>query len=109
MTRILWLMTGSLVAGGGENPRLGPVEISGMVGVMTALGAAGAFLFKQGNSYKKRKNKFMKSLGGNLYFKNLDNNADAEEEAFKEALPVCRRGVARHLPGGRCGSFLNKG
>ena len=44
MARILWLMTGSLVAGGGENPRLGLVEISGMVGVMMALGAVGALV-----------------------------------------------------------------
>ena len=94
MASILWLMTRSLVAGGGEIPQLGPVEISGMVGGMTALGAIGAFLFKQWNSYKNRKIKFMKTLGDNLYFKNLDNNAgvfyhiiaDAEEEEFKEAL-----------------------
>lgn len=54
----------------------------------------GAFLFKQWNGYKNRKIKFMKTLGDNLYFKNLDNNAgvfyrivaDAEEEEFKEAL-----------------------
>ena len=65
-----------------------------MVGGMTALAAIGAFLFKQWNSYKNRKIKFMKTLGDSLYFKNLDNNAgvfyhiiaDAEEEEFKEAL-----------------------
>jgi hypothetical protein len=94
MASILWLMTRSLVASGGEMPPMGPVEISGMVGGATALAAIGAFLFKQWNSYKNRKIKFMKTLGDNLYFKNLDNNAgvffhiiaEAEEEEFKEAL-----------------------
>ena len=94
MASILWVMTRSVVASGGQIPPLGPVEISGMVGGVTALGAIGAFLFKQWNSYKNRKIKFMKALGDNLYFKNLDNNAgvfyhiiaDAEEEEFKEAL-----------------------
>lgn len=94
MGGILWLMTHSVIASGGRIPSIGPVEISGMVGGMTALGAIGAFLFKQWNSYKNRKIKFMKALGDNLYFKNLDNNAgvfyhiiaDAEEEEFKEAL-----------------------
>jgi hypothetical protein len=94
MAGILWLMARTVVASGGRIPALGPVEISGMVGGMTALGAIAAFLFKQWNGYKNRKIKFMKTLGDNLYFKNLDNNAgvfyhiiaDAEEEEFKEAL-----------------------
>ncbi|MDX2494085.1 MAG: TMEM143 family protein [Desulfuromusa sp.] len=94
MAGILWLMTRSMIASGGTLPTLGPVEISGMVGGMTALVAIGAFLFKQWNGYKNRKIKFMKTLGDSLYFKNLDNNAgvfyhiiaDAEEEEFKEAL-----------------------
>ncbi len=94
MASILWLMTRSVVASGGQIPPLGPVEITGMVGGVTALAAIGAFLFKQWNSYKNRKIKFMKALGDNLYFKNLDNNAgvfyhiiaDAEEEEFKEAI-----------------------
>jgi len=94
MGGILWLMTRSMIASGGEIPTLGPVEISGMVGGATALAAIGAFLFKQWNGYKNRKIKFMKTLGDSLYFKNLDNNAgvfyhiiaDAEEEEFKEAL-----------------------
>ena len=94
MASILWLMARSVITRGGEMPGLGPVEISGMVGGMTALAAIGAFLFKQWSSYKNRKIKFMKMLGDNLYFKNLDNNAgvfyhiiaDAEEEEFKEAL-----------------------
>ncbi|BBO70262.1 hypothetical protein DSCA_41920 [Desulfosarcina alkanivorans] len=91
---ILWLMTRSVVSSGGAIPPMGPVEVSAMVGGVTALAAIGAFLFKQWNSYKNRKIKFMKMLGDNLYFKNLDNNAgvfyhiiaDAEEEEFKEAL-----------------------
>ena len=91
---ILWLMTRSIVTSGGEIPPMGPVEISAMVGGVTALAAIVAFLFKQWNSYKNRKIKFMKTLGDSLYFKNLDNNAgvfyhiiaDAEEEEFKEAL-----------------------
>ncbi len=94
MASILWLMSRSVIVGSGEIPSLGPVEISGMVGGVTAIAAIGAFLFKQWNSYKNRKIKFMKTLGDNLYFKNLDNNAgvfyhiiaDAEEEEFKEAL-----------------------
>lgn len=94
MASILWLMTRTMIASGGRIPALGPVEISGMVGGVTALGAIGAFLFKQWNGYKNRKIKFMKTLGDSLYFKNLDNNAgvfyhiiaDAEEEEFKESL-----------------------
>ena len=94
MGGILWLMTRNVITSGGQIPPMGPMEISGMVGGMTALGAIGAFLFKQWNGYKNRKIKFMKTLGDNLYFKNLDNNAgvfyhivaDAEEEEFKEAL-----------------------
>ncbi|MCD6582960.1 MAG: DUF3754 domain-containing protein [Desulfuromusa sp.] len=94
MASVLWLMTRSIIASGGEIPALGPLEISGMVGGMTALAAIGLFLFKQWNGYKNRKIRFMKALGDNLYFKNLDNNAgvfyhiiaDAEEEEFKEAL-----------------------
>ena len=94
MASILWLMFRSVIVGSGEIPSLGPVEISGMVGGVTALAAIGAFLFKQWNSYKNRQINFMKTLGDSLYFKNLDNNAgvfyhiiaDAEEEEFKEAL-----------------------
>jgi hypothetical protein len=91
MVGILWLMARAFLSGGGQVPALGPVEVSGIVGWMTALAAIGIFLFKQWNSYK---NRFMKQLGDSLYFKNLDNNAgvfyhiiaDAEEEEFKEAL-----------------------
>ena len=94
MAGVLWLMARSLVDGQGRIPSLGPVEVSGMVGGVTALATIGGFLFKQWNSYKNRKLRFMKQLGDSLYFKNLDNNAgvfyhiiaDAEEEEFKEAL-----------------------
>ena len=94
MAGILWLMAHTLVAQGGQIPSLGPAEVSGLVGGVTALAAIGAFVFKQWNGYKSRKIKFMKALGDNLYFKNLDNNAgvfyhviaEAEEEEFKEAL-----------------------
>ena len=94
MAGVFWLMVRTFMARGGEIPSLGPSEVSGMVGGVTALAAIGAFLFKQWNSYKNRKIKFMKTLGDNLYFKNLDNNAgvfyhivaEAEEEEFKEVL-----------------------
>lgn len=94
MASILWLMARSVITSGGEMPHLSPVQISGMVGGATAMAAIGAFLFKQWSGYKNRKIKFMKTLGDNLYFKNLDNNAgvfyhiiaDAEEEEFKEAV-----------------------
>jgi hypothetical protein len=56
--------------------------------------ALGGYLWKQFNSFKNRKIRFMQMLTRNLYFKNLDNNAgvfhrianDAEEEECKEAL-----------------------
>ncbi|MEE4358853.1 MAG: TMEM143 family protein [Desulfococcaceae bacterium] len=94
MFTVLWFMTAGFVSGDGSLPRLGPAQISAMVGGMSALAAIGAFLFKQWNSYKNRKIRFMKTLGDNLYFKNLDNNAgvfhriidDAEEEECKEAI-----------------------
>ena len=94
MAGILWLMARAFLTGDGQVPILGPGEVSGIVGGVTALAAIGAFLFKQWNSYKNRKIRFMKQLGDSLYFKNLDNNAgvfhhiiaDAEEEEFKEAL-----------------------
>ncbi|MCP4353226.1 MAG: DUF3754 domain-containing protein [Desulfobacterales bacterium] len=94
MASVFWFMTRSFVSTGGELPSLGPAEISGMVGGASALAAIGAFLVKQWNSYKNRKIQFMKTLGDNLYFKNLDNNAgvfhhitdDAEEEECKEAI-----------------------
>ncbi|MDM8537322.1 TMEM143 family protein [Desulfobacterales bacterium HSG17] len=94
MFTVLWLMARSFVMTGGELPRLGPAEISGMVGGISALAAISAFLVKQWSNYKNRKIKFMKVLGDNLYFKNMDNNSgvflhiinDAEEEECKEAI-----------------------
>ena len=47
MASILWLMARSVITSGGEMPHLGPVQISGMVGGVTAMAAIGAFLFKQ--------------------------------------------------------------
>lgn len=94
MVSVLWFMTRSVVMSGGQIPNLGPAEISGMVGGASALAAIGAFVVKQWNSYKNRKIQFMKTLGDNLYFKNMDNNAGvfhhiidaAEEEECKEAV-----------------------
>ena len=73
-----------------------PVELN-KTAVMTLLAgvaALGGYLWKQFNSFKNRKLKFMQLLTQNLYFKNLDNNAgvfhrlanDAEEEECKEAI-----------------------
>ncbi|GBC59277.1 hypothetical protein DENIS_0213 [Desulfonema ishimotonii] len=58
------------------------------------LGTLGGYIFKQINTFKNRKIRFMKALADSLYFKNLDNNAGvffhltdaAEEEEFKEAV-----------------------
>ena len=94
MFTVLWLMARSFIMSGGELPSLGPGEISGMIGGISAIAAITAFLVKQWNNYKNRKIKFMKVLGDNLYFKNMDNNAgvfhhiinDAEEEECKEAV-----------------------
>ena len=62
--------------------------------LLTGAAALGGYLWKQFNSFKNRKIRFMQALTQNLYFKNLDNNAgvfhrllnDAEEEESKEAL-----------------------
>ncbi len=62
--------------------------------LLAGIAALGGYLWKQLNSFKNRKLKFIQSLTKNLYFKNLDNNAgvffrlanDAEEEECKEAL-----------------------
>jgi len=93
MASVLWFMIRSFLVGG-EIPHVGPKEISGMVGGISALAVIGAFVIKQWNSYKNRKIKFMKVLGDNLYFKNMDNNSGvffhiidaAEEEECKEAI-----------------------
>ncbi len=73
-----------------------PVEINEAVimALLAGAGALGGYLWKQLNTFKNRKLKFMQALMQNLYFKNLDNNAgvfhrladDAEEEEFKEAM-----------------------
>ena len=94
MTSVLWFLTRSFVMTGGELPKLGSGEISAMVAGGSALAAIAAFAMKQWNGYKNRKIQFMKALGDNLYFKNLDNNAGvfhhitdaAEEEECKEAM-----------------------
>jgi hypothetical protein len=94
MFSVLWFLTRSFIYTGGDIPPLGPTEISCMVGGISALTAIIAFLVKHWNDYKNRIIKFMKDLGDNLYFKNLDNNAgvfhyilnEAEEEECKEAI-----------------------
>ena len=73
-----------------------PVELNKTVllALLAGLVALGGYIWKQLNSFKNRKLKFMQSLTQNLYFKNLDNNAgvfhrlanDAEEEKCKEAI-----------------------
>ncbi len=73
-----------------------PTELN-QARVMVLLAGAAAlvgYLWKQFNSFKNRKIRFMQALTRNLYFKNLDNNSgvlyrladDAEEEEAKEAL-----------------------
>jgi hypothetical protein len=62
--------------------------------LLAGLVALGGYLWKQFNSFKNRKMRFMQALTQSLYFKNLDNNAgvfhrlanDAEEEENKEAV-----------------------
>ena len=56
-----------------------PAELN-QAGVMVLLAGAvalGGYLWKQFNSFKNRKLRFMQALTQNLYFKNLDNNAGA--------------------------------
>jgi len=87
-------MMNSFASSGGKVPEPGSAEISAMVGGISAMGVIIGFVLKQWGNYKNRKIRFMKTLGDNLYFKNLDNNAgvfhriidDAEEEECKEAL-----------------------
>ncbi|HOC67807.1 MAG TPA: DUF3754 domain-containing protein [Candidatus Hydrogenedentes bacterium] len=65
-----------------------------LVAFLVGLTALAGYLWKQFNSFKNRKLKFMQELTRNLYFRNMDNNAgvfyrianDAEEEECKEAL-----------------------
>lgn len=73
-----------------------PVELNktSLVVLLAGVATLGGYLWKQFNSFKNRKLKFMQTLTQNLYFKNLDNNAgvfhrltnDAEEEECKEAI-----------------------
>ncbi|QEQ96616.1 TMEM143 family protein [Neptunomonas concharum] len=73
-----------------------PVELdkAALIALFAGFGALGSYLWKQFNTFKNRKLKFVQSLTQNLYFKNLDNNAgvfhrlidDAEEEECKEAI-----------------------
>ena len=73
-----------------------PVELNktSVMVLLAGLAALGGYLWKQFNSFKNRKIRFMQALTQNLYFKNLDNNAgvfhrladDAEEEECKEAI-----------------------
>jgi len=70
------------------------IQAGGLIAIGAGFAALAGFLFKQWNTYKNRKIKFMKALTDNLYFKNLDNNAGvlhhlvdaAEEEECKEVL-----------------------
>ena len=62
--------------------------------LLAGVAALVGYLWKQFNSFKNRKIRFMQALTQNLYFRNLDNNAgvfhrlvnDAEDEESKEAL-----------------------
>lgn len=86
------LISHFLYGGGFTMPS--PSELAQIIGGVTALGAIGGFLFQQWAKYKNRKIEFLKILGDNLYFKNLDNNVGvfhhivdaAEEEECKEAI-----------------------
>ncbi len=70
------------------------IDQTALVALGIGLASVGAYVWKQFNSFRNRKIKFMKVLADNLYFKNLDNNAgvfhrliDAAEEAErKEAM-----------------------
>jgi len=70
------------------------IDQAALIALGVGLASVGAFVWKQFNSFRNRKIKFMKILADNLYFKNLDNNAgvfhrliDAAEEAeSKEAM-----------------------
>ena len=73
-----------------------PVELNktAIMTLLAGVAALGGYLWKQFNSFKNKKLRFMQTLTQNLYFKNLDNNAgvfyrladNAEEEECKEAI-----------------------
>jgi hypothetical protein len=75
----------------GEPVTLDKTALLALLGGLTAFAG---YLWKQFNSFKNRKLKFMQALTENLYFKNLDNNAgvfhrlvnEAEDEEVKEAI-----------------------
>jgi len=81
-----------------------PVKIdqAGLVVLLTGAGAIGAYLWKQYNSFKNRKIRFMKALTENLYFKTLANDSGvlsylvdrAEESEHKEVLLAYTKLVA---------------
>ncbi len=99
---VLFTKLGSalLLAGGvlafwlGFSDREVRIDQAALVGLLTAAGALGGYLWKQFNNFKNRKIRFMKALTERLYFKNLDNNAGvltalgdyAEESECKETL-----------------------
>lgn len=70
------------------------IDQGALVALGVGLGSLGLYIWKQFNSFRNRKIKFMKVLTDNLYFKNLDNNAGvfhrlidvAEEAETKEAM-----------------------
>ncbi len=89
------LLTGGLLAFWvGLSDREVAIDQTALVGLMTAAGALGGYLWKQFSNFKNRKIRFMKALTERLYFKNLDNNAGvltaladfAEEAECKETL-----------------------
>lgn len=90
---ILQALIKHMVYGGGfVMPQ--PGEFAQIVAGVTALSAIIGYVLQQWSKYKNRKIEFLKTLGDNLYFKNLDNNVGvfhhvidaAEEEECKEAI-----------------------
>ncbi len=90
---ILWMLVESEVV---HTPRTYPAahKMALVVAALTSVMGLVGFVLKQYSNYKNRQLAFMKALGDNLYFRNLDNNAGvfhavtdaAEEEECKEAL-----------------------
>lgn len=89
------LLTGTLLSfwlGMRDEPVV--LDNTALLALAIGFGTLGAFLWKQFNTFKNRKIKFMKTLADNLYFKNLDNNTGvfhrlidaAEEEEGKETI-----------------------
>ena len=89
------LLTGGLLAFWvGLSDRQVELDQAALVGLLSAAGALGGYLWKQFSNFKNRKIRFMKALTERLYFKNLDNNAGvltaladhAEEAECKETV-----------------------